>query len=276
MTGTTDLISLIIPPLPFALNLKSVYNSYFIDPQTKYFDFSNSVMIGYISSYLLFNRANLIEYKLGHDLIKNNAVDLLLNSSFDTYNNLGIQVIETDINIDIDRLEKYAGGFGYELISDEHLVATLSIEDIRTSFTSSEVEVLDVDLELGREELISYILSKENFSKATLIKFFNFLNEDKERLISHKIAQINNRIIGHGLLIRSRWDTKIAMLSFFHASDDFPQATNVIMDSILNNAKQREIEAIQVHLRDDVNDFESIYSKFGFMFNKIITFQKLN
>jgi hypothetical protein len=234
-------------------------------------------MIGYISSYVLLDRTDMVTYKLGKKSVRSRALDLVINDSFDIYNKLGIKVIETDIDTDIDHIALQAKGYGYELVSGENLVATQLVEDILITEFYSSVCVQAVDLESEWDNVIDFILTKENHSLAALDQFFTFIKNDKKRIISHTIIKRDGEIIAHGLLIRSRWDEKVAMMSFFHAEEgNSTEYKDLIMSKIVQDAWKKGIEAIEVQLRDDVTDFQDNYLRYGFIFNKMSTFQKVD
>ncbi len=257
------------------INLDQAYKTYYINPQNKYFEFSTNTMIGYISSFILLNNPILNSFKLGDKYYHSKALKMKINDTFDTFNSLGIKIIETDICSDIKLMEDHAKDYGYELISDEHLVATTPTSDITVETLEEDIKVDDVDISKDWRELSSFILIKENISELSINQFFEFVKDGRQ--ISHKIIRNNGKIVAHGLLVKSRWDKKVGLMSFFHAlGSNQDTLRDNIMEKILVDCKTYNIDVIEVHLRDDVHDYQNNYTKYGFIFNKIITFEKMN
>lgn len=277
------------------MSMDELYKSSF-NPFKLYYDFYEDAWIGYIPASFLINHSfdqNSLPVHIQIDK-GDSTSSTLISQVIDTFKQKGINHIETDFLKTNKVLFDSLGRYGFDLTDSERLASRLPIEQIKLPNGYRDRETLEFqilskaldsrpsflrlpqlfDLET---QLINFLVSQENISKASLTSFFQYLKENTDKLVSQTIFIKGTQIQGHALVVRTRWNKNTAILSFLDMRDsNDSQLKDMLIAKSVNDCKIHGIELLEVYIRDDVLSKELNYEKYGFEFKTIHRFELNN
>ncbi|MHA2098243.1 MAG: hypothetical protein ACW99A_06120 [Candidatus Kariarchaeaceae archaeon] len=275
-----------------SLSMDELYQSAF-NPFKVYYDFYEDAWIGYIPSSFLVTQPSAENIEPIHVQLDqgNGTSKTMISYVIDTFIEKGVHHIETDFQLNnrilIDNLSKC----GYSLISSERLASRLFLEQINLpekykSQVDLNVEIKSKNLHLEptflrspqfsnlEKSIIQFLVDKENISKSSFVKFFKYLKDNPDKIISQSILMQNGEILGHVMVARTRWNKNTGILSFLNIKDkDNHLIRDILMAKSVIDCKSQGIELLEVYIRDDVLLIEKNYERYGFEFSNVHHFE---
>lgn len=252
-----------------------------------FYDFYEDAWIGYLSSEEsdpLYLASVADEKKYPSDLKAN------ITHTLETFKNNGVNQIETDFQITNEILISVMESNNYEYMDSERLVSRLSVEDIKLSpkyenkeFLISQMKSFGLHSEPSflrikskselEENVINFLIDKENISKESLRSFFDYLKKNPDKIISQTIFMDDESIQGYTMVVRTRWNKATGILSFLDIKNPNNNLKDLIFAQSIHDCKNNDIDQLEVHIRDDVMEKENGYLAYGFEFNNVHRFQ---
>ena len=259
-----------------------------INPYKIFYDFYEDTWIGYLpSSEISSSKVSKSKNKERNT----NDIKILISQAIEIFKTKGIEQIETDISINNDILKTTLQSNNFEYVDSERLVSRLPLNEIIISdtyndvnFLTSKMKSMDLHSESSflsskggselEENVISFLTDKENISKESLRSFFDYLKKNPDKLISQTTLMNNESIQGYTMVVRTRWNPKIGILSFLDmVNTDSSSLMDLIVAQSIQDCKNNEIDLLEVHIRDDVLEKENSYLTYGFEFKNLHRFQ---
>ena len=252
-----------------------------LNPKKIYYDFYINELVGYIPSAFFTDEFKDGEISVTKDF--EDAAVLMMVQSFQEFEALEVNLIESDLEYNFSKFNQVLNKHGYKLLDMEKMVARLPLPEIRIpkhqKYSFEQIKEYKIRINSENEiiipELVVFLLEHENISEKSLNTFFTYLYTSENILLNQITVSYQNNLVGHGLLVTTRWDKKTGLLSFVHTEGKEPKLIqHLMMTRLLETAAKSKLRSIEVHIRDDVYDLSKNYEQYGFTFSPISTFSK--
>ncbi|MFV2015683.1 MAG: GNAT family N-acetyltransferase [Candidatus Heimdallarchaeota archaeon] len=265
--------------------LKKTYSKENFDPSTRFYAMENDQLVGYITSDVVRNKEKGDYGTLRFPLVKNDHREIssnLMEKAFERFKELGITRIRSAAGKDFGNTVELAEKYGFVQKNLLFKRTRMPIEELKIS--GNKEGVIDFDDAL-LEELKNIYETKMGMSKQEGKSWFNFALTNRKRKeqefgpsrISWKMTCENNEISGFSYMHRSDQDPSYGGVVPFWSNNpmNIEQVIDTHLSAHIEDLEPEGLKFVGTFLIDELLKLEGLYSKFGFVFDSVYSFEKI-
>ncbi|MHA2249475.1 MAG: hypothetical protein ACXAD7_03885 [Candidatus Kariarchaeaceae archaeon] len=250
--------------------LKKAYSKEGFDKETKFYALHNGKVIGFITSSIQVlddnTTASFMEFPLIEDPHQQVAEELI-DFAYKSLRKKGVTKV-------ISRASPYWGNtidffkkYGYEFSEVLWKSARLNVSEFKHYMQNSQSRaVVDQDF----ADILKIHVKFRKLTKEEAQKQINLLSNIPERVISWRIVEEDDRIIGYDHLVQDKFISDKARMNAIFAESD--QVRDQIISDHVKAAEEKKIKYIDNFFWGPTIDLDKDYEKYGFFVTDVSSY----